>query len=315
MGDTGLDAVLPTHAQSGSCSTFPFFSPLRSNPLAAHVAHPCQAECPEVANSLPLLHKPCACGAGFACVAAFAPASSTGDKDADGLSAPMMAGQPADEGPDPRQPGGDAGPEQRAGNGAGSLWAGTPAATGAESGAGSGAGALWAGTRAAAGSGAAPDELSAGSAARQGSLWAGTPSGAADRPADAEPDLARGGLFAGTPAGAREGGGGGDRGAAQGAVGALAAAAEPGHLLDFVRDGASMLIRSAVLQARRTAHGTPEDERPLFLGAHRASARPAPCLLAAHMCCGDAAHLHGLYVLQLTTSMSVCVSHHMRARR
>ena len=185
-------------------------------------------------------------------MAAFAPASNTGDKDADGLGAPLMAGQPADEGPDPRQPGGNAGPEQRAGNGAGSLWAGTPAAIGRESGAGSGAGALWAGTQAAAGSAAAPDELSVGSARSQGSLWAGTPSGAADRPADAEPDLARGGLFAGTPAGAREDGGGGDGGAAQGAVGALAAATEPGHLLDFVRDGASMLIRSAVLQARHS---------------------------------------------------------------
>lgn len=247
MGGNALDALLTSRAEQ-ACST--------PQALASEVGCTCSASLlsrvPGGRQLAPYAARACACGAGFACVAAFAPASSTGDKDADGLGAPLMAGQPAGEGPDPRQPGGDAGPEQRAGDGAGSLWEGTPAATGAQSDGGSGAGALWAGTRAAAGSAAAPDELSVGSAGSQGSLWAGTPSGAADRPADAEPDLARGGLFAGTPAGAREDGGAGGGGAAQSAVGALAAATEPGHLLDFARDGASMLIRSAVLQARRT---------------------------------------------------------------
>ena len=182
-----------------------------------------------------------------------------------------MAGQPADEGPQHRQSGSDAGPEQRAGTGAGSLWAGTPAATGAEPGAGSRAGTLWAGARAAAGGAAASDEPGAGSARSQGSLWAGTPSGAADLRGDAEPDLARrsgggrGGLFAGTPAGAVEDEGSGHGGAAQGAAAVLAAATEPGHLLDFVRDGASMLVRSAVLQARRTRLGNFKVEGLCFL--------------------------------------------------
>jgi len=121
---------------------------------------------------------------------------------------------------------------------AGSLWAGTPAASGS-------AEAVRAG---AAGSGP-------GQEPGQGSLWAGTPSGSA-APGDGRDDAAgaaAGGLFAGTPAGPAPGAAKEPQRDAPASEGGLAAACERGHLLDCIRDGASMLVRSAVLQARARA--------------------------------------------------------------
>jgi len=118
---------------------------------------------------------------------------------------------------------------------AGSLWAGTPAASGRTEAGGAGA----------AGSGP-------GQAPGQGSLWAGTRSGSA-APGDGRDDAAgaaAGGLFAGTPAGSAPGAAKEPQRDAPASEGGLAAACERGHLLDFIRDGASMLVRSAVLQAR-----------------------------------------------------------------
>ncbi len=64
---------------------------------------------------------------------------------------------------------------------------------------------------------------------------------------------AAGGLFAGTPAGPAPGAAKEPQRDAPASEGGLAAACERGHLLDFIRDGASMLVRSAVLQARARA--------------------------------------------------------------
>ena len=120
---------------------------------------------------------------------------------------------------------------------AGSLWASTPAATDAPS---------------ASTGGTEPRSVQDGESPGASSLWAGTPSGGSAEAA-CETDgaggggVSRGGLFEGTPAGASQGGSG-ERGMEGGSRGELAAACERGHLLDFVRDGASMLIRSTVLQ-------------------------------------------------------------------